>query len=69
MRLFLENFWIASEGPLQLFRYFATQWMSKNGCRGAQEEVRHIRGTFHTLYLSYFICRIVLLLELMISTN
>ena len=28
---FFEVFWIAPEGPpLHLFRYFATQWMSKN---------------------------------------
>ena len=34
MRLFFEVFWIAPEAPLHLFRYFATQWMSKN-CKGS----------------------------------
>ena len=30
MRLFLKSFGLHQRAPLHLFRYFATQWMSKN---------------------------------------
>ena len=41
MRLFFELLWIPPKGLLRLFRYFATQWMSKNPKGSPFHSFRH----------------------------